>query len=66
MTRSSPTSTPRASSSLFSFSKAAGFTTIPFPMTHRMPGCRIPEGITWTMNFLPPTITVCPALCPPL
>ena len=52
-TRLSPISTPSASSSPVSRSNATGSTTTPLPITQRIPGCRIPEGMRCRTNFLP-------------
>ena len=50
--RLSPISTPSAASSSISFSSATGSTTTPLPITHRIPGCRIPEGTRCSTKLL--------------
>src|SRR5438874_1576846 len=57
--------TPRWTSDSISSMSEPGSTTTPQPMTHRQPGCRIPEGIVCRTYFSRPTTTVWPALLPP-
>src|SRR5438105_2783015 len=60
--------TPRpapASSSSISATSACGETTTPLPMKQSTLGRMIPEGMRCRTVFLPPTTSVCPALCPP-
>src|SRR5256885_1723972 len=57
--------TPRWTSDSISSMSEPGSTTTPQPMTHRQPGCRMPEGIVCRTYFSRPTTTVWPALLPP-
>jgi len=59
------TSMPASSSVRISSSSAFGSMTTPLPMTARLPGCRMPLGMSLSTNRRPPAWTVCPALCPP-
>src|ERR1051325_9429002 len=57
--------TPPASSSSISATSACGETTTPLPMKQSTLSRMIPDGIRCSTVFLPPTTSVCPALCPP-
>src|SRR5919112_1436869 len=54
---------PRSPSS--SSHSTFGSTTTPLPMTHSLPGYRIPDGIRWNLNVSPLRTMVWPALLPP-
>ena len=56
---------PFAFSRSISMTSTAGSTTTPFPMTHALPGWRMPAGMRWRTVFSPPTTSVWPALFPP-
>ena len=62
ITRLSSIATPCPRSSPISFSRAQGSMTMPLPMTQRMPGCRMPEGMRCSTNFFPSTMTVWPGV----
>src|SRR4029453_1511918 len=57
--------TPRRTSASISSMSEPGSTTTPQPITHRQPGCRMPDGIVCRTYFSRPTTTVWPALFPP-
>src|SRR5919107_6272319 len=42
-----------------------GSTTTPLPITHSLPGYRMPDGIRWNLNVSPLRTIVWPALLPP-
>src|SRR5436190_3756574 len=56
---------PAVVNSSISAKSACGSITTPLPMTHVTPGCRMPDGIRRSTNFVPFTYTVWPALWPP-
>src|SRR5262247_3652732 len=57
--------TPRRTSASISSISEPGSITTPQPITHRHPGCRMPDGIECRTYFSRPTTTVWPALLPP-
>src|SRR5258705_4764443 len=57
--------TPRRTSASISSISEPGSTTTPKRITHRQPGCRMPDGIECRTYFSRPTTTVWPALLPP-
>src|SRR5450631_2171135 len=63
--RSARVSTWRRRSSSSSSVSTFGSITTPLPITHSLPGCRIPEGIRWSFHVVPLRTIVCPALFPP-
>src|SRR5579884_1342622 len=63
--RSALVSTPRRRSSSSSSVSTRGSITTPLPITHGLPGCRIPEGIRCSFQASPLRTIVCPALLPP-
>src|SRR3954470_7455560 len=65
LTRSPETSTPLARSPSISSLSTRGSTTTPLPITHSLPGWRIPDGMRWKAHFSPSRTIVWPALLPP-
>src|SRR5919201_5768285 len=63
--RSPLASMPLARRPSISSVSTRGSTTTPLPMTHSLPGYRIPLGIRWNAHFCPSRTIVCPALLPP-
>src|ERR1700735_3555273 len=63
--RSPLTSTRRARSASSSSISTFGSITTPFPITQRLPGYRMPEGIRCSFHSSSPLTIVCPALLPP-
>src|SRR5215467_7734712 len=65
MNRLPSSCTPRRTSASISSMSEPGSMTTPQPITHRHPGCRMPDGIECRTYFSRPTTTVWPALLPP-
>src|SRR5690242_15411653 len=65
LTRSPETSTPLARSPSISSLSTLGSTTTPLPITHSLPGYRMPLGMRWKAHFWPSRTIVWPALLPP-
>src|SRR3954469_13089223 len=63
--RATTPGTPPDSSSSISATSACGDTTTPLPMKQSTLPRMIPDGMRCSTVFLPPTTSVCPALCPP-
>src|SRR5919201_3106874 len=63
--RSPLASMPLARRPSISSVSTRGSTTTPLPMTHSLPGYRIPLGIRWNAHFWPSRTIVWPALLPP-
>src|SRR5919204_5538556 len=63
--RSPLASMPLARRPSISSVSTRGSTTTPLPMTHSLPGYRIPLGIRWKAHFWPSRTIVWPALLPP-
>ncbi len=63
--RSPLTSTRRARSASSSSISTFGSITTPLPITQRLPGYRIPDGIRCSFHSTPSRTIVCPALLPP-
>ena len=59
------TSMRRARSPSSSEMSTFGSMTTPLPMTHVLPGYRIPDGMRWNFHSSSPRTIVCPALLPP-
>ena len=53
---------PRAVSSPISLARAQGSMTMPGPITHRIPGWRMPEGMRCSTKVWSPMRMVWPAL----
>src|ERR1700732_2656205 len=62
---SPPTSTLRLRSASSSSVSTFGSITTPLPITHSLPGCRIPDGIRCSFHSSPSRTIVWPALLPP-
>src|SRR5665648_58666 len=60
-----PTSMPRRRSPSISPSRMRGSSTTPLPITQILSGCRIPDGMRWSLNSSPSRTIVWPALLPP-
>src|SRR4051794_33434956 len=65
LTRMPERSTPRARRPSSSAVRTFGSITTPLPITHFLPGYRIPDGIRWNFQVTPSRTMVCPALLPP-
>ena len=65
MSRFFPTLIFCARSPSISSTSATGSITTPLPMTHVFSGRKMPDGIRCSTYFLPPVMTVWPALLPP-
>src|SRR3954471_12891007 len=65
LTRSPETSTPLARSPSISSLSTRGSTTTPLPITHSLPGWRMPLGMRGKAHFSPSRTIVWPALLPP-
>src|SRR6202789_1754253 len=61
----SNTGTPCSISICASLNRASSDSTTPLPIRQRTCSCRMPEGMSDRMVFLPPMTSVCPALWPP-
>src|SRR3954451_2538174 len=64
-TRRPDRSTPRARRPSISSVSTFGSMTTPLPITHFLPGYRIPDGIRWNFHTVSSRTIVCPALLPP-
>src|SRR4051794_40788948 len=65
LTRRPLRSTPRPRRPSISSVRTFGSITTPLPITHFLPGYRIPDGIRWNFQTVSSRTIVCPALLPP-